>query len=65
MVPFDDLTADVLRKLRTVGAIEMPLSDAVERSERGVVDPLHREPVGRIRQVGAGRVQDRVVVAAP
>ena len=32
-VPFDDLTADVLRSVRAVGAIEIPLSDAVERSD--------------------------------
>jgi acetyl esterase/lipase len=33
IVPFDDLTADVLRTLRSVGAIETPLSDAVERTD--------------------------------
>jgi acetyl esterase/lipase len=33
LVPFDDLTADVLRRMRAVGAIEMPLSDAVERTD--------------------------------
>ena len=33
LVPFDDMTADVLGTLRAVGAIEMPLSDAVERSD--------------------------------
>jgi acetyl esterase/lipase len=30
MVPFDDLTADVLRKLRAVDAIDVPLSDAAD-----------------------------------
>ena len=33
LVPFDDLSADVLGNLRSVGPIEVPLSDAVERSE--------------------------------
>lgn len=36
LVPFDDLTADVLRDLRSVGAIEVPLSDAVERTDSAV-----------------------------
>ncbi|HYV60718.1 MAG TPA: alpha/beta hydrolase [Acidimicrobiia bacterium] len=33
LVPFDDLSADVLGNLRSVGPIEVPLSDAVEQSE--------------------------------
>ncbi len=44
MVPFDDLTADVLRKLRAVDAIDVPLSDAVDRSDE-VVPGDHDVPV--------------------
>jgi len=33
MLPFDDLTVDVLGSLRDATAVEVPLSDAVERSD--------------------------------
>ena len=50
-----------------VGDVEVAhrqLADAIERAERGVVDALHRQPLRRVRQLGAGRVDDRVVLAA-
>ncbi|HMF84294.1 MAG TPA: alpha/beta hydrolase [Acidimicrobiia bacterium] len=33
LVPFDDVTSEVLGTLRTVSAVETPLSDAVERTD--------------------------------
>src|SRR3954466_5300611 len=40
------------------------LTDAIGRRERRVLDLLHAEPLRRIGQVRAFRVEDRVVVAA-
>jgi acetyl esterase/lipase len=36
MVPFDDLTAEILASLRAATAVELPLSDAVERVDQVV-----------------------------
>lgn len=36
VVPFDDLTAEILSSLRAVTAVELPLSDAVQRVDRVV-----------------------------
>ena len=51
-----------------VGDVEVAhrqLTDAVERPERLILDPLHDEPLGRVGEVRAGGVDDRVVVAPP
>src|SRR4051812_2425350 len=40
------------------------LTDSIERSERGIFDALHAQSLGRVREVGTRRVEDRVVVAA-
>ena len=61
-IPFDDVTAEILPTLRAASAIELPLSDAVERTDHVVPgDPdvpvrVHR-PRGRRRRA-AVRVLD-------
>src|SRR5262245_60242019 len=40
------------------------LTDAIEWTEGRVLDLLHAQALGRVRQVGPCRVDDRVVVAA-
>ena len=63
LVPFDDLTAEVLDSLRVANAVEVPLSEAVERSDAVSGDPdapvtqqcMHNMEEWLRRQLGADR----------
>src|SRR5690606_19845412 len=64
----DEAARDVaLEAGAAVGDVEVAhreLADAVAGAEGGVADALHRELLARVRQGGARRVEDRVVLAA-
>ena len=66
IIPFDEMTADILTTLRTMPPVELPLSDAVERTDHLVPgDPevpvrVHRAKAPRARC----RASTRCTVAA-
>ncbi len=62
-----DAVEVVHQELAVVGHVEglhLERADAVRRREGGVLHPLHRELVGRVRHVLGLGVEDGVVVAA-